>query len=71
MEAFTPLLQLLLGAGGITQVEGMEMLGGAVEEVLRAPEEARAVAERGRLALKQHRGATRRSVSAIGEVVGE
>jgi 3-deoxy-D-manno-octulosonic-acid transferase len=71
MENFTPLMQLLLGAGGITQVEGIEVLGGAVEEVLRAPEEARAVAERGRLALEQHRGATRRSVAAIGEVVGE
>jgi hypothetical protein len=71
MENFTPLMQLLLGAGGITQVEGMGLLGGAVEEVLRAPEKARAVAERGRLALEQHRGATRRSVAAIGAVGGE
>jgi 3-deoxy-D-manno-octulosonic-acid transferase len=70
MENFTPLIQLLLGAGGITQVEGMEVLAGAVMEVMRAPEEARAVAERGRRALEQHRGATRRSVVAIGEVVG-
>jgi hypothetical protein len=25
MEDFTPLMQLLLGAGGITQVEGIDM----------------------------------------------
>jgi hypothetical protein len=52
-------------------VAGMGLFGGAVEEVVRAPEKARAVAERGRLALEQHRGATRRSVAAIGDVVGE
>jgi 3-deoxy-D-manno-octulosonic-acid transferase len=58
MENFEPLMELLLAAGGITQVASLEALLPALRAAFSDPAAARASADRGRAALEQHRGAT-------------
>ncbi len=65
MENFAALMQLLLSAGGITQVKSLEALPAALREVFADPDKARAATARGRAALEFHRGAAVRTVEEI------
>jgi 3-deoxy-D-manno-octulosonic-acid transferase len=65
MENFAPLMDLLRGADGITEVGSVEELGPVLKEVLGNLEGARAQAARGREALERHRGAAGRAVEEI------
>ncbi len=65
MENFTPLMELLLQAGGITQVDSLEALPPALRKVLAGHDAACAAAARGREALDRHRDATARTADAI------
>ncbi len=65
MENFIPVMKLLLSAKGAIQVAD---LGGVVEaaaHLLADPAAASALAERGRHALRQHEGATQRTVAML------
>lgn len=65
MDNFLPLMKLLEAARGIRQVRGLDELAPAIAGMLDDPAGARAEADRGRLALAQHRGATEKTVAAI------
>jgi len=65
MENFIPLMQLLLKAKGAIQVKGLDEVAPAVTRLLKEPEEASALAERGRQALQKHEGATAATVRML------
>ncbi len=65
MENFAALMKLLLAEKGIRQTQDLEELKRAWRGVLTNPEEARAMAVRGRAALARHAGATRRTAACL------
>jgi 3-deoxy-D-manno-octulosonic-acid transferase len=65
MENFQPLMELLRGAGGITEAASAEALLPALRQAFADLEAARAIAARGRQALELHRGAAARTAEAI------
>lgn len=65
MENFAALMVLLKGAQGICQVDGLESIGGFLQDWLKRPEGAKNMAARGRLALERHAGATQRTAAVL------
>ncbi len=65
MENFIPLMQLLLKAKGAIQVKGLDEVASAVSRLIKDPQTAAALAERGRQALQKHEGATAATVKML------
>lgn len=65
MQNFTPLMRLLTEARGIRQVGDLDQAGGALRGMLEHPEEARAMALRGKAALDRHAGAAARTAALL------
>lgn len=63
MDNFKPLVEGLVAARGICQLEEDNALAMAMEGILADPDAARAMAERGATVLDRHRGATRRTIA--------
>ncbi len=66
MENFAPLMHLLHGVAGITQVPDLPSLAETITAFLHSPDHLRTTAARGLAALESHRGATARTLAALG-----
>lgn len=65
MENFLPLMAALVAESGILRLENDAQLAPALADLLARPEQANAMAARGRATLARHRGATRRTVEIL------
>lgn len=67
MNNFSAVVRNLVARRGIIQLGGADQLAGAIDRLLESGEEAAAYPERGKEALRSHRGATARTVAMIRE----
>lgn len=65
MGNFSYVMKLLLEAKALRQLEGEGSLKSAIAEILHHPDDAREATKRGREALAEHHGATKRSAEMI------
>ncbi len=68
MDNFLPLVQGLVAAKGIRQLDEDAGLAGALTEILSDLPAARAMAESGSTVLARHRGATRRTLDVLAKI---
>lgn len=65
MENFLPLMHLLKSADGIRQLDDPAQITDALRDLLHHPQEANAMATRGKAALDRHAGATERTAMLL------